>query len=299
MNKLKKETKSKMGYKTFVAFDTESTGFYPNDIYSKLIEVGAVKVVNGEVVDRFSEFVNPELSIPKRIRELTGITDETVKDAKNVDEVLKEFKKWLGDDVMLVGHNIKHDLTFVNYFGSKSGVLFNEYPTIDTQAVAKELTKKHGVQRSGLKLAELAKDFGVKDENHHRAENDALVTAEVFLKLIEEAKSFEKIGETRFVDIKPYVAKRKIVATKTNFWQKHDFKRLYVDVTDGDGEYAKGYYDFCQKTWCQDLKKSTYTVLEWVDLEDQIALALHLNKRFKDLNEKEINELFVNYGGVK
>ena len=96
--------------KTYVAFDLETTGFSPDR--NKIIEIGAVKVEHGEITDRFSTFVNPEVPIPYRIEELTSIRDDMVIDAPKIETILPQFMEFCGDAIM-VAHNADFDMSFI------------------------------------------------------------------------------------------------------------------------------------------------------------------------------------------
>ncbi len=163
-----------------VVFDLETTGFDSN--INHIIEIGAVKVINGQIVDRYSTFVNPGVQIPGRITELTSITDEDVKDAKGIEEILPEFLEFCKDCV-LVAHNASFDVGFI----VAKGKLFDigvDYTVIDTVSLARYLLPN----LSKYKLNLVAKELGIVLENHHRAVDDAFATAEIFVKFIEMLK---------------------------------------------------------------------------------------------------------------
>ena len=162
---------------TYVVFDIETTGFSPET--NKIIEIGAVKVENGSIVDRFSSFVNPEVPIPFRIEELTHISDDMVMDAPLIDAVLPQFLEFCADSVM-VAHNADFDMSFIKKNATNLGLEFN--PTyIDTVALARFLLPN----LNRFKLDTVAKAVGVSLDNHHRAVDDAACTAEIFVKFIE------------------------------------------------------------------------------------------------------------------
>ena len=168
-------------FDSFVAFDTENSGTYGGkDLPAALTEIGAVKVINGQIVDSKDWLINPQREIIPRIARMTRIDNEMVKDKPTVDTVIKEFKEFVGD-LPFVGHNIKAaDLRFIIRDGEKNGIAFeNEF--FDTNKYAKKIKDKAGFEDT--KLEYLAGYFGVVDEGHHRADNDAKVNAEVYLKL--------------------------------------------------------------------------------------------------------------------
>ncbi len=160
----------------YVVFDIETTGFSPK--VNKIIEIGAVKVVKGKIVDRFSTFVNPEVPIPFRIEELTHISDNMVMGADTIDKILPEFLEFCEGCVM-VAHNADFDMSFIKENAKNLGL--ECAPTIvDTVALARFLLPK----LNRYKLDVVAKAVGVSLENHHRAVDDAACTAEIFVKFI-------------------------------------------------------------------------------------------------------------------
>ena len=164
----------------FVVFDIETTGFSP--VSDKIIEIGAVKVSNGIITDKFSSFVNPERPIPFKIEELTGINDNMVIDAPLIDEVLPNFLEFCKECVM-VAHNADFDMSFIINNAKNQGIE-KEFTILDTVALARMLLP----QISRYKLDSVAKALGVSLENHHRAVDDAGCTAEIFVKFIEMLK---------------------------------------------------------------------------------------------------------------
>ncbi len=165
----------------FVVFDIETTGFSAID--HRIIEIGAVKVVNGQIVDTFSTFVNPKMPIPARITELTQITDEMVEDAPFASEAIPDFLSFVGDAV-LVAHNANFDMSFIKQKGAELGIE-KDYTYIDTVAMAKVLL----TNIAKFTLDNVAKHLKIKLDNHHRAVDDAGCTAEIFvsfLKMLEE-----------------------------------------------------------------------------------------------------------------
>jgi len=170
------DSKNQSLQESYVVFDIETTGFSPE--INKIIEIGAVKVVDGKIVDRFSTFVNPEVPIPYRIEELTHISDNMVIDAPTIDVVLPEFLQFCEGCVM-VAHNADFDMSFIKKKAEDIGVNFA--PTyIDTVAMARFLLPN----LNRFKLDTVAKAVGVPLDNHHRAVDDAACTAEIFVKFI-------------------------------------------------------------------------------------------------------------------
>ncbi len=170
----------------FVVFDIETTGL--SAVNCKITEIGAVIVKNGEILDRFSTFVNPEAPIPENIVKLTGITDEMVADAPKIDEALPKFLEFCGGR-MLVAHNAQFDTGFIRVAAERLGLPF-ENPFLDTVAVSHYVnpnSKNH-------KLDTLAKLYNLGEFNHHRATDDAEMLAMIFDRMVSRLRE-EGIGD--------------------------------------------------------------------------------------------------------
>ncbi len=160
----------------FVVFDIETTGFSP--VNNRIIEIGAVKVSGGEISDRFSSFVNPDVPIPFEIEKLTGINDSMVMGAPFIEEVLPEFLAFCKDAV-LVAHNANFDMSFIKENALRQNIR-RQFTYVDTVGIARILLP-HQAKHT---LDAVAKTMGVSLENHHRAVDDAEATAEIFVKFI-------------------------------------------------------------------------------------------------------------------
>ncbi len=165
---------------SFVVFDLETTGF--SNEANNIIEIGAVKVENGEIVDRYGTFVNPKEPIPPKITELTGINDEMVENAPCIEEVLPEFLKFC-EGTVLVAHNAKFDTGFIRVAMQRQGMEFN-FAWLDTLMLARCLYP----DLPNHKLNTLSKHMNILLENHHRAVDDAKATADILLKMFDELK---------------------------------------------------------------------------------------------------------------
>ena len=165
---------------TYVVFDLETTGFSSKN--DKIIEIGAVKIQNGVIIDNFSEFVNPRRPIPYNITELTGINDDMVSDAQAIEEVLPRFIEFIGDSVV-VAHNASFDCSFISKNCNDLGLEFS--PTIvDTVPLCRFLYP----ELKSVKLNLVAKHLGVKLESHHRAVDDAKATADILVECFKKIK---------------------------------------------------------------------------------------------------------------
>ena len=174
----------------FVVFDIETTGFSP--VENRIIEIGAVKVSGGKIVDRFSTFVNPEVPIPFEIEKLTSITDDMVVDAEKIETILPQFLQF-SEGCMLVAHNAEFDMSFIIENCKRQG-LNHDFTYIDTVGIARVMMPGQAKHT----LDAVAKALGVSLENHHRAVDDAEATAEIFVKLI---PMMEKDGITTLAQI--------------------------------------------------------------------------------------------------
>ena len=160
---------------TYVVFDLETTGFSAKS--DKIIEIGAVKVQAGKIIDRFSTFVNPEIPIPFRIEQLTSINDNMVINAPKIEEVLPKFMEFCNECVM-VAHNADFDMSFISANCERQG-LPCDFTIIDTVAMSRYLI----IGLGRYKLDSVAKALGIVLDHHHRAVDDAECTALIFLKL--------------------------------------------------------------------------------------------------------------------
>ena len=162
---------------TYVVFDLETTGF--SSIKDKIIEIGAVKVENGVITDKFSTFVNPKVPIPFEITNLTGITDDMVMEAPDIETILPQFFEFVGDAV-LVAHNASFDVSFIEQ-NCRYQDITPDFTSVDTVAMARILLPT----LSKFKLNVVANALHISLENHHRAVDDAGATAEIFVKFVE------------------------------------------------------------------------------------------------------------------
>ena len=184
---------SKLMDNTYVVFDTETTGFNAGGA-DQMIEIGAVKIKDGNIIDRFDELINPGRHIPDRITELTCITDEMVKDCENEEVVTKKFLEW-ASDLPMVAHNAKFDISFIEMAMKKYNLGVFKNTVIDTLELSRTLDQ--GFARHGLSA--LVKRYNVpwEEDAHHRADYDAEGTALVFHKMLKklEAQKFVTISD--------------------------------------------------------------------------------------------------------
>lgn len=175
-------------FDTFVAYDIETTGFQTS--VDSIIEIGAVKVVNGNVVDSaeftFQELVKPfKRSIKPEVTNLTGITKEDVKDAREMWEVFPDFMKFAGDNILLGFNNMKFDGKFLKRAGRYSNIII-ENQNFDVMRYAEKYKDELGIDKNKISLSDLSNKLEIKNPRAHRALADALTTARVYLKLKEK-----------------------------------------------------------------------------------------------------------------
>ena len=179
---------------TFICFDIETTGL--SAARDKITEIGAVKVENGVITDTFSTFANPEMPIPQKITQLTGITDEMVKDAPSQSEAVGAFLEFAGDNV-LVAHNAPFDTSFIAKACEDMGREYN-YTSIDTVAISRAIL----TDIKNCKLDTVAKFLRLGDFNHHRATDDAEMLARIFINLCQRLTDDYGITKTNDINTK-------------------------------------------------------------------------------------------------
>lgn len=158
--------------KDYVAFDLETTGLNVETDY--IIEIGALKVKDGKVCERFMEFVKPQISISPTITNITGITNEMVASARNTHDIIRDFVEFCGDFV-LVGHNIMFDYKFMKKYASEYGYHF-EKSGIDTL----KISRKTLCNLESKSLGTLCEHYNIINQAAHRAYHDALATAKIY-----------------------------------------------------------------------------------------------------------------------
>ncbi len=178
---------------TYVVFDLETTGFNAGGADS-IIEIGAVKINNGEIIDRFDELINPGRKLPAKITELTNITDDMLKDKDNEENTVKRFKEWVGD-LPMVAHNAKFDVSFIVMAHIKYNLGEFTNTVIDTLELSRALDT--GYARHSLSALVKRYDVPWDESAHHRGDYDAEGTALVFHKMLKKlvSRNFETIKD--------------------------------------------------------------------------------------------------------
>ena len=189
--------------KSYVAFDLETTGLSVEN--NCIIEIGALKVRDGVVVDRFMTFVRPEEPVSKKITEITGITPGMVADAPLPEEVIKKFVAFCQEDV-LIGHNLMFDFSFTAKCAKRFGLKFN-HKGLDTLKIARGVCS----DMPSKSLGNLCEHFGIVNSSAHRAYHDALATAKLYQTL---AHFYEEAHPEVFVPV-PLIYREKKVQPAT------------------------------------------------------------------------------------
>lgn len=182
--------------KLFVIIDIETTGLNSNPDYGEvnhIIEIGAVKIEQGKITEKFGSFCACPIPLPQEIEKLTGISNEDLKNAPTIKQVLYDLHKFCGKSE-IVGHNVSFDLGFLNYYGAKYKISFKQ-AYADTLAMSRQLLRNKLIN---YRLSTVAEHFKLKFKEH-RALNDALVTAKIFLKLTDLQEQQEK-KRTRWIE---------------------------------------------------------------------------------------------------
>lgn len=183
---------------TFIVFDLETTGLNPAS--EEITEIAAVRVVEGEIRDSFQTYVNPHKPIPAEITELTGISDETVADAPDLDKAVPAFLAWAGEgQYPLVAHNAGFDMGFLRTACQRLGIE-REFTSIDTL----EMSRLMLPHMHKFKLNILAKELQVGPFEHHRASEDAAVLGRIYVKLLKRLR--EEMHAVTTADINPVLA---------------------------------------------------------------------------------------------
>ena len=221
----------KIDEEEFVVFDIETTGL--NSHTNKIIEIGAVKIKAGRIIDRYSQLINPGISIPYHITEITSITNEQVANQPKIDEVIGKFVDFIGDAV-LVAHNAPFDMGFIKRDIKEYLNIDLENSVIDTLQMARDLFpdfKKYG-------LGDLNKSLGLALEKHHRAVDDSQATANMFIIFLEKYKEkgieyLKDINKGFEVNVKKQSLKNIVVQVKT----QEGLKNMYKLVSEGHIKY--------------------------------------------------------------
>lgn len=241
----------------YVVFDIETTGF--SQRYDRIIEIAAIKVENGMISDKYETFVNPNMLIPNKIKDLTHIDDDMVKDAPTIDVAIREFVDFCQGSI-LVAHNASFDVGMIYANLKREGISDISFPVIDTLNLFRAMCNKDvlgdkGTARFGLKY--LSKFYKVKQESHHRAIDDTRVTAQCFISVLLDvyAKGINNYNELNNI-VDPNIMYKYVIPKHINIISQtqEGFKNSYRFVSDaltvhcaGEGRLLKSVLDKYRK----------------------------------------------------
>lgn len=256
--------------KEFVVLDIETSHFHPSK-GAMIIEIGAVKIRDGKIIDEYSQLIDPERNLTKKITEITGITNEMLKNKPTFRKVLPEFYNFIGNAV-IVAHNSKFDWnTFLLYFFKKVGV----YPTnkvVDTLTLSRKYLKDI---EGGYSLGNLCKELKINIENAHRALDDTKATAELFLHIKDNfIQGCNQLSLLETGHKSQYVSQR---VRRVQYWEKEIkvkkenklLKRVYVTLDRG-----VVFFDIPTKAW---EVKSSNEPINLKEVEDSVLSILELD----------------------
>ncbi len=222
----------KLAGSEYVIFDTETTGL--SAVYDSIIEIGATKMKDGQVIDRFDKFINPGHPLSEVTTNLTSITTEMVENEPDESVIVGEFMDFIGDDI-LVGHNVTFDMGFMNAALTRMGRDRLSMPVIDTLEMSRTLHSKY----RNHKLDSLAKRYNIVLEHHHRADSDAETTGYLMYKLFEELE--DKFGTDNVSQLNDHIGgdeaykqarpSHAILLAKTQAGLKNMFKIVSYSMT--------------------------------------------------------------------
>lgn len=232
----------------YILLDLETTG-YSAKAMAKITEIGAIKVKNGKIVEEFSTFVNPEVKISQKITDITGITNDMVKDAPTIDKVLPKFRKFIGN-LLIVAHNAVFDWNRFLLPIFKDMCIFPTNDVIDTLDISKVTFPEKGFKHN---LADLCERLGIKVEGHHRAINDVRMTFKALLELIELNKDKipnEPCDYNKELESNDFtgIVKKVCTWTKENTKGKVTHSRQYVTLAMGQ-VYGSIFFDNLTQIW--------------------------------------------------
>ena len=261
---------------SYVSLDIETTGLSPKK-GGRILEIGALKIINGKIAERFSVLINPEQKIPKKISKLTGITDEDVKDKKVYGEVLVDFYKFL-DNLPVLMHNAKFDWDrFLLYYFKKVGIIATN-KVIDTLVISKRINKS----LDSHKLNILADKYNIKQTNHHRAYDDAYVTARIYgmMKLQCNVVCNDILKKkNNIINIKENFKIKRVKYWEKAITRNKFMKRLYVNISTSDNKkYGTVYFDVINSIW---YNKDFNGNVDFKQIEEKVKLFTNCN----DIND--------------
>ncbi len=220
--------------KRFIVLDIETTGLHP--MFSEIIEIGAVAVENGQMTESFHSLIKPKERLNDFTVQFTNITDQMLQDQPNIEEILPKFLEFCENSV-IVAHNANFDYRFLRYWIEKIMKVSWKVPVVDTLALAKRLVKL-----SGYNLEKLANHFKIGEFSHHRAFEDARVTAQIFIELLKIAKekNIETFKQVEVLHKESILKQSKPFHATILVQNKEGLKNLYRLVSSAHVKYFHG-----------------------------------------------------------
>lgn len=257
------EMVSKLKNQNFIVFDLETTALKPDINYGKIIEIGAVKIKDGEIIDRFSTFINPGMKIPKKIVELTHITDEMVSNSPDIWTSVRNFNDFIEDGYVLVAHNARFDVSFLAYWLSKMGLFYDADAYICTMVLDKILNPN----AINHKLCTCIQKYGIVNNAAHRAVDDAEATAKLLIEQRNELVPYLESVNYTFKNEAKEVDMTNLKIRSYGDWVKPATKthgiinRLYINLYYPKEQiYGTVYYDRITKSFANKDFPIGYTI---------------------------------------
>lgn len=257
------EMLSKLKNDKFIVFDLETTALKPDINWGKIIEIGAVKINNGKVIDRYSTFINPGMKIPAKIVELTHITDEMVSNSPDIFTAVRQFNDWIEEGYVLVAHNARFDTTFLSYWLNKVGLYYDADAYICTMVLDKIIAPN----AINHKLCTCIERYGIVNNAAHRAVDDAEATAQLLLCEKEDLSSYLNNIDYQFSSEAKEINMDNLKIRSYGDWKKPatkthgELNRLYINLYYPDEQiYGTVYYDRFKKEFFNKDFPETYII---------------------------------------
>lgn len=264
----------------YCVLDIETTGLSPNK-GGRIIEIAAVRVVNGEIKDSFHTLVDPQIKIPKKITDLTNISNDDVQDKPTIFQVLPQFYQFIGDSV-IVAHNLQFDWNRFLLDGFEKVGIYPKNKTFCTLKFFKKVLPNRG--RGGYTLDQLCNLLGVPLEHHHQALDDTISTAKCLIQFINLFVSESLNASEKHHYIKhTFIEHTPIEVRQVRYWEKRKnkremYRRQYVRITNGE-EWGSVYFDIPTQSWGNkdfplplDFQKVEQSVLQYLGMNSRIDL---------------------------
>lgn len=271
-----KDELSLLTYSDYVVLDLETTGFSPAK-GGRIIEIAAVRILNGEIVDTYQTYVDPQMKIPAKITNLTGIRNEDVQGQPVAAQALPELYKFIGDSIV-VGHNLSFDWDRFLLEGFKTAGIFPSNDTFCTMKFLKKVLPGRG--RGGYTLDVMCDILNVPLENHHQALEDTISTAKAFIKLIDIFRLHATKEKSPLKRPQNQTKHTPVNIKQVRYWEKRKnsrevFRRQYVRISNGT-HFGTVFFDIPTNSWSNkdfplplDFEVIELEVLAFLGLEEK------------------------------